>query len=475
MIPHTITTAIRHTISLALRHKISLAIRHIVTIAIFFFATQLSYAQTLTIEDCINMALGSNNAIKASEFQTRQAKSMVKSLKANYFPDFSLSATGIYSNARGSYNIEGGNLPVFNIDAAGAPSPTGGFAYFPGIGLDYKVGPMFSAGLEVTQPLYMGGRIRSSVAVASHKSEAAEAMLQMTRHEVIESVTNAYADVVKAEQLLRVANEYRNVILELQANVQSAINHGMRHNNDGLKVAVRLNEADLAILKAKNGIRLAKMNLCRLTGLSMLDDIEVIQNFPEVTMPGSIDDNSTIYDRPEWRALQSESNSIKSQIGLARSEMLPQIGLMATYAYNYGFELNHTTLFNRGAFAVMLNVSVPLYHFGGRSAKVDAAREQWRKSQAEMHDKEQLLLLDLHKSYSNLEEAHAAVNLSVTSVEQAAENMRLSRVMFDNGMETLSDYLEAQLLWSRANQQHVEAAFNLYIAHIAYLRASAGL
>lgn len=88
-----------------------------------------------------------------------------------------------------------------------------------------------------------------------------------------------------------------------------------------------------------------------------------------------------------------------------------------------------------------------------------------------MHDKEELLMLDLHRSYTNLEEAEAALRLSETSVEQAAENMRLSRVMFDNGMETLSDYLEAQLLWSQSCQQHVEAGFALYTAHIAYLRA----
>lgn len=133
--------------------------------------------------------------------------------------------------------------------------------------------------------------------------------------------------------------------------------------------------------------------------------------------------------------------------------------------------LNHTELFNSGAFAVLLNVKIPLYHFGGRSAKVNATREQWCKSQADMRDKEQLLLLDLNRSYSNLEEAQASLKLSETSVEQAAENMRVSRVMFDNGMETLSDYLEAQLLWSSACEQRIEAGFALYTAHIAYLRA----
>lgn len=443
---------------------------HIISIIIAIASTGAS-ARVLTVNDCIDMALGANSAIKASEYQALQAKATVKSLRANYYPDISASATGIYSNARGSYGIEGGNLPVFALDGNGVPSPTGSFAYFPGIGLDYKIGPMFTAGVEVTQPLYMGGKIRNSVAIATHRADMAAASLEMTRDEVIAATASAYADVVKAEQLLEVAKSYRSVVMELQSNIESAIAHGMRHNNDRLKVAVRINDADLSILRARNAIRLARMNLCRLTGQPVITDFDVAMEFPKVEMPASVDGNDVIYDRPEWHALQSGNLALKSQISVARSELLPKVAVKAGYSYNYGFEINHSTLFNRGAFAVLLNVSVPIFHFGGRSAKVDASREQWHQSQAEMRDKEELLQLDLHRAYCTLEEAAAALRLSETSVEQAAENMRLSRVMFDNGMETLSDYLESQLLWSQSCEQRVEAGFALYTAHIAYLRA----
>lgn len=432
-------------------------------------------ARTLSVDDCIAMALEANNSIKASEYQSRQADAMVKSLRANYFPDISATATGIYSNARGSYNIEGGNLPVFIPDANGNVTPTGSFAYFPGIGLNYEVGPMFTAGIELTQPIYMGGKIRNSVAMATHKSQMADAYLEMTRDEVVVAVTTAYADVVKAGQLLDVAKAYKSVVMELQANVESAIAHGMRHNNDRLKVAVRINEADLNILRASNALRLAKMNLCRVTGQSLLSDFDVDSRYPLTAMPAAIAGNEAIYDRPEWSALKANEAALKSQIGIARSELLPQVALKAGYSYNYGLEINKETQLNSGSFAVLLNVTIPLYHFGGRSAKVDASRQEWLRSQADMRDKEELLTLDLHRAFSALEEADAALSLSETAVEQAAENMRLSRVMYDNGMETLSDYLEAQLLWNQACQQRVEAGFALYTAHVAYLRASGRL
>lgn len=88
-----------------MRHKIITAITG------FAAATMPISAQLLSIDDCIAMALEANNSIKASEFQTRQADEMVRGLKANYLPDISATATGLYSNARGSYSIEGAICP----------------------------------------------------------------------------------------------------------------------------------------------------------------------------------------------------------------------------------------------------------------------------------------------------------------------------------------------------------------------------
>jgi outer membrane protein TolC len=65
--------------------------------------------------------------------------------------------------------------------------------------------------------------------------------------------------------------------------------------------------------------------------------------------------------------------------------------------------------------------------------------------------------------------------MTKTALEQATENMRLSKSMFDNGMETLSDYLEAQVLWQQANEEHITAGFNRYVSYIDYQRTIGAL
>ena len=62
--------------------------------------------------------------------------------------------------------------------------------------------------------------------------------------------------------------------------------------------------------------------------------------------------------------------------------------------------------------------------------------------------------------------------LAERSLAQAEENMKVSGKQFEVGLETLSDYLEAQMLWQQAFQTHVDAHFQQYVTYIAYLKAA---
>ena len=72
------------------------------------------------------MALKYNKEMAAAARQTESARYTAKSYKGNFFPNFSLSGTGIYSTSDGSLGIAGGNLPTFLPDATGQFLPNKG-------------------------------------------------------------------------------------------------------------------------------------------------------------------------------------------------------------------------------------------------------------------------------------------------------------------------------------------------------------
>lgn len=439
-----------------------------------FCSLPLLAQETLSLKECREMALKYNKEIAASVKQTESARYTAKSYKGNFFPNFTASGTGLYSNADGSYGIAGGNLPTFLPDATGQPVPNGGFAYFPGINLDYKIGWVYMGGVQVEQPLYMGGKILSAYRMSVLGKEMAQMNETLTATEVILKTDQTYALVVKAKEMKTVADKYNAVLAELKKNVESAHKHGLKPQNDVLKVQVKLNESELSIRKAENALRLATMNLCHLIGKPLTSDIRVSGDFPEIEQDLEIQ-VLDITARPEYGILDKQVAIAKQQIKLNRSELLPKIGVRGSYDYVHGLEINKENLLDKGSFSVLLNVSVPLFHFGERSNKVRAAKAKLEQTRLQQQNMNEQMLLELTQAANNLDEAKLESELSNRSLQQAEENMRVSKSQYEVGLETLSDHLEAQALWQQAYETKVDAHFQLYLNYVEYLKATGTL
>ena len=430
--------------------------------------------ELLTLDQCRQLALDNNKRMAAANKQTQAAHYTMQSYRGNFFPNFTASGTGLYSSANGTFNIPGGNLPTLMPDANGQPIPNGGFAYFPGIDLNYKVRTVWMGGVQVEQPIFMGGKILAAYKMATLGKQMAQLNENLTATEVILETDQAYALMVKAQEMSKVAESYHAVLQELMKNVQSAYKHGLKSKNDVLKVQVKLNESELAIRKAENALRLANMNLCHLIGKPLIETLQISDDFPVIEQALQTQVND-ITARPEYHLLDKQVALAKQQVKLSRSELLPQVGIRGSYDYVHGLKVNEQRLFDNGGFSVMLNVTVPLFHFGERINKVRASKAQLEQVRMEQADLNEKMYLELTQAANNLDEAKLQANLADRSLEQADENRRISKGEFDAGLEPLSDHLEAQALWQQAYETKVDAHFQLYLNYVKYLKAAGKL
>ena len=440
-------------------------------IALILCALITNAQELLTLDQCRQLALDNNKRMVAASKQTQAAHYTQKSYKGNFFPNFIASGTGLYSTADGTFNIPGGNLPTFLPDANGQPTPNGGFAYFPGIDLNYKVRTVWMGGIQVEQPIFMGGKILAAYKMATLGKQMAQLNENLTATEVILETDQAYALMVKAQEMNKVAESYHAVLQELMKNVQSAYKHGLKSKNDVLKVQVKLNESELAIRKAENALRLANMNLCHLIGKPLIETLQISDDFPVIEQALETQVND-ITARPEYSLLNKQVDMAKQQVKLSRSELLPQVGIRGSYDYVHGLKVNEQGLFDNGAFSVMLNLTVPLFHFGERINKVRASKAQLEQVRMEQADLNEKMYLELTQAANNLDEAKLQTALADRSLEQADENRRISKGEYDAGLEPLSDHLEAQALWQQAYETKVDAHFQLYLSYVKYLKAA---
>lgn len=458
------------------------------------YALASGQTTTLTLEQCREMALKNNKEIAASREQTNVALYSQKSYKALYYPSVKANVVGGYSTAAGelgtTLEIAGSALPsvaeatAIQQGLAEGFQPSATSAYFPGltedIELEYEIGPVVMAGVSLEQPIYMGGKIRAANQMAEKAYRMAQLNDTLTAQNVIVATDNAYALLVKAGEMLKVAEKYNELLKVLLGNVQSAYNNGMKPKNDVLRVQVKLNESELNIRKAENAQRLAKMNLCHTIGMPLDSDISVGSEYPvveDITLDGDIS------ARPEYALLEQQVAIAEQQVTLDASEGRPEIGLMLSANYLYGIDYTLSMgdksmsdkLFNDMTASALVNVTIPLFHFGEHSNKAKATRAKLEKARHERDDKNEQMQLQLTQAANNLDEARLECEIAEKSLSQAEESMYVSRKNFETGMESLSDYLESQTLWQQAYETQVEAHFNLYLSTIAYKKAAGRL
>lgn len=444
--------------------------------------------QVLSVEQCRDMALQHNKDRRSALLTSKQADYTLKSTRAMFFPDFSLSGMGVYDTGTGTLGYDltymKGILAGIVQDGfmKGVISPAGA-QWLGGVSsqlpnqvdvLDYKLGWMFTANLIMKQPLYMGGKIRAGYAMAKTGVEMARQNERKTDAEVIMAANEAYANCVKAKELSVVAEKYKTLLTELEKNVKSAVRYGLKMQNDVMKVQVKLNEVELQIKRAENANRLAMMNLCHVIGQPLTSQFIVTSTYPVVSDVRALH-SGDVFNRPEYALLDCQAQMAAEQVKMTRSDMLPKVALLAKYGYGRGLELNDRLLMHDWNFAGGVTVSVPVYHFGERTNKVKVAKIKQELAELERDNKAELMMLELAKAANNLEESQLEAELADRSLGEAEENMRLSKHQYDVGKETLSDYLEAQAIWQKAYQTKIDANFQLYLSSVSYLKATGRL
>ena len=118
---------------------------------------------------------------------------------------------------------------------------------------------------------------------------------------------------------------------------------------------------------------------------------------------------------------------------------------------------------------------MPLDLFGGSTNKIRSAKAAYQIAQMEQQDIDEQLELEWAQCRNLYDEAQTEYRLSQVSLDQAAENMRLSKQQYEVGFETLADYLETQAQWQQCNAALVNARCQLQLTYVRLLKASGTL
>ena len=334
---------------------------------------------------------------------------------------------------------------------------------------------MFMASAVVTQPIYMGGAISAANKMASISEQMVandyEAKLQATLH----GTDHAYWMVVSLKHKRKLADSYLKLVKKLSNDVHKMIDEGVATRADGLKVDVKVNEAEMTLTQADNGLSLAKMFLCQLCGLPLDSKITLAdedrESLPIEVVADDIDVNTVADNRPEVKLLENTVDLSRQVTRLARASYLPQILLSGGYSatnpnlYN-GFERKFS-----GAWNVGVVVRMPVWNWFEGVYKVRASKAATCIAQLEVGDVREKIELQVSQSRLKMSEANRRLVMATSNVDKANENLRCANLGFREGVIPSTGVMEAQTAWLQAQSQKIDAEIDVKLSQVDYKKA----
>lgn len=330
---------------------------------------------------------------------------------------------------------------------------------------------VFGGAVILRQPIFMGGAIKAANAIADITEEMADNDESLKTQSTIYDIDKVYWTVVSLKHKQKLAYGYRDLVKKLDDDVNKMIRQGVATKADGLKVDVKVNEADMDITRVDDGVTLAKMLLCQLCGIPMTDKITLadeVGNGLETSNVKFTDyqPDSTFSNRPEVRLLQNAVDLSEQGTKIIQAEYLPHVALTGGYmitnpnVYN-GFQKRFSGVWNVG-----VTVQVPVWNWFEGRYKVRASRAATSMARMELSDVQEKINLQVTQSRFKVKEARKRLVMANNNVKSAEENLRCAQVGFREGVIPSTDVMAAQTAWQKAHSDKIDAEVDLRVSEV---------
>lgn len=475
-------------------------------LAAAFTAPQTS-AEVYSLDSCRALALANNKELMVKAEKVRQAGYTKKEAFAAYLPGIDFAGGYTYNQKNLSIFDSDQHLPVGTFDPL-----TKGYKYnqatFPAMGpdgkpvigadgkpvmvpltlpdgtpipeqtalipkeaMEFDIHNVFFGAVTLTQPIYMGGKIVALNKLADINEQAAIELQRNEQQNVIYAVDAAYWTVVSLKAKHELAKSFVNLLDTLDRNVKLMVEQGVATRSDLLSVDVKLNEANVDLLKVENGLSLSRMALAQICGLPVQIPITVEDEGTETINPkaqiASTYSMEEVYaNRPDLRALELATDAARMEKRVALSSMLPNVALMGAYSFsNPNMFDGFKTKFN-GAFSVGVMVKIPLWHWGGNYNKFRAARSEETIMKFQLEDAKEKIELQVSQAAYKAQEAVKTYQATESNLAKAQDNLRTATLGFREGVITTDDVMAAQTAWLKAHSENIDALIDVQLCDV---------
>ncbi|MFA5863994.1 MAG: TolC family protein [Phycisphaerae bacterium] len=415
-------------------------------------------AQAITLQECIDKALAHNGGIRITDRRILIAQDRIREAWAIDLPKLT---------AQGRFDIqEKARAPGPTATAQKIAAITGTTPRIPMIDRDVS-----SVSTSLLVPIYNFG-------LGYHQREAArigvgvsDLMSERARQDLILNVKQAYFRVLEARKIRDVVMDSIQTVTRQLEIARDFLSQGLVAKNDVLVVQVQLAQRKQQLIEAENNIQLAMSTLDRLMDESVtrewkLDDILEVPrwrgNFETVFL-------LAVRNRPDLEALRKQIKITEEQYRSTRAGLAPQINGYLNYNYSAVKNVEDKDAAVGGFF-----VDLPIFDGGLTYAQLARLSKQINEAIDVQSETEKDIILNVKQAYLVLNAAAEQIPVAKISIEQATENLRITRDQYAQGLLTSQDVLLQENALSQTRSNYYQALYAYHQSFAVLVNAIGG-
>ncbi len=396
----------------------------------------------MTLDKCIELALGNNPQINSAFHDILASDARIKQVWSNYFPQLSWQT---------------GYTRIRQLQLSDALGQNLTFNY-------YTLGQ-----ITLQQMLYDFGVTQNQATIKRLDYEAYKTTLSATINDVIYQTKDAYYNLLYAFENKKVAQDTVDKFEMFYNQAKAFYEIGMNPKVDVTIAEVNLSNAKLQLIQADNAVNLAVARLNNIMGVPFIDQYNVQERLKY--QPVDITFNQSVEiareARPELKLAELKVESAKQTMKLVKKSYFPTLSVEgqyqrggkswnSNYGYNFGGYLNFPTI-------------------NGMLIKneIKEARYLYDKEIANAKNTQNQIYLEIQNAFLKLQEKKNQMPVAMLNVKQSKENYELSYGRYRVGEASPTELKDAQINYQQAQLSYYNALYQ-YNSAKAELEKSIG-
>jgi outer membrane protein len=400
----------------------------------------------LTLKEAEAVAVRNHPQLRSAQYSAQAANEVTREVRSTYFPLAYGSLTGAASDDKSRITAGVLNNPVI-----------------------YN---RYANGLTLGQLITDFGRTQNLVGSARFRAQAAQQNVEATREDVLLAVDRAYYSALRAQAVLRVAqqtvNERQTVVDQVTALAKSHLKSGL----DLSFANVNLAQAKLLLVQAQNEVQSAFATLSAALGYSDQRTFDLVDEpLPSAPIPALPDlVNEAFQQRPELLGQRYTEQASQKFARAERDLWFPSISMVATAGVT---PTGQVPLAGHYA-AAGVNVNIPVFNghlFGARRAEANFRAQAEAQNLRNLEDQ---VARDVRVAWLNAQTAFQRVDLTQQLLDQANLALDLAQERYKLGLGSIVELSQAQLNQTQAQIEQTSARYDCQ-AQLATLNYQVGI